>query len=233
MIRAVLFDLFDTLLYMEPTSAWQEGIRLAGEAGLTKEQWLAGWRSTADRAMRGQIRLVDERVRQALIVAGLPDPPDRLVQSMGAARRRDWLDSAALYGDVPHSLAELRRTSYKLGLVSNIFAYEMDIIQRLGLRPLLDAVVLSCDIGTCKPDPGIYLAAAVQLAVAPAECVFVGDGMSGELSGARAVGMTAVRIDRSVRDEGEERGDAYDARVTTLPELLEWLTTTGERTEHA
>jgi putative hydrolase of the HAD superfamily len=232
MIRAVIFDLFNTLLYMRPTSAWGEGIRLAAQVGLTKEQWLAGWRSTAQRAMRGQIRSVNERVRQALIAAGLPRPPDSVVESMGAARRRDWLQSAALYDDVVDSLTDLRQSGYRLGLVSNIFPYEADITEHVGLRPLLDAVVLSCDIGVCKPDARIYLAGADALSAAATECVFVGDGMSRELSGARAVGMTAVRIDRSIRDEGHERDEAYDARVTALPELIEWLARTSERTEH-
>ena len=47
--------------------------------------------------------------------------------------------------------------------------------------------------------------------------------MSRELSGARAVRMAAVRIDRSPRDEDEEREEACDARVRTLPVLVEWL----------
>jgi FMN phosphatase YigB (HAD superfamily) len=35
--------------------------------------------------------------------------------------------------------------------------------------------------------------------------------------------MTAVRIERSDRDEDEERDDVYDARVSTLAELADWI----------
>ena len=120
-------------------------------------------------------------------------------------------------------MGHLRGQGLKLALVSNIMLYEVEIVDRLGLRPLLDAVVLSCEVGVRKPDPPIYLAAAERLSVAPAACVFVGDGMSRELSGARAVGMTAVRIERSQRDEDEERDEIYDARVETLAEWAAWL----------
>ena len=44
-----------------------------------------------------------------------------------------------------------------------------------------------------KPDVRIYRAAAGLLAVDVEECIFVGDGGSDELAGARAAGMKAVQ----------------------------------------
>jgi putative hydrolase of the HAD superfamily len=64
----------------------------------------------------------------------------------------------------------------------------------LPVAPLLDARIYSVELGVCKPDPAIYLAACSRLGVEPAECVYIGDGGSRELSGAAAVGMTAVRL---------------------------------------
>ena len=43
-----------------------------------------------------------------------------------------------------------------------------------------------------KPDSCIYLEAANRLGVAALDCVFVGDGGSNELEGARRVGMKAI-----------------------------------------
>ena len=40
-----------------------------------------------------------------------------------------------------------------------------------------------------KPDPHIYQHACENLDVAPSDCIFVGDGNSGELRGAAQVGM--------------------------------------------
>lgn len=44
-----------------------------------------------------------------------------------------------------------------------------------------------------KPDACIYEEAAKRLGIDLTECVFVGDGGSNELAGAKAVGMKAVQ----------------------------------------
>lgn len=222
-IRAVLFDLFDTLVYMQTTGARAEGIRLVAQAGICEQRWIAGWRSISERALSGEIETLEERVREGLAAAGLPAAPGSLVRSLVAVRRRDVLEAPCVYADVADSLRGLRERGFRLGLVSNIYPYETTIIDRFGLRQILEAVVLSCEMRVRKPDPRIYLAAAQRLSLEPRECVFVGDGMSRELSGARAAGMLAVRIDRSQRDDDQDRDEAYDARVETLPELLAWL----------
>jgi putative hydrolase of the HAD superfamily len=43
-----------------------------------------------------------------------------------------------------------------------------------------------------KPDPEIYLLTARALGVAPAECLFVGDGANDKLAGAARVGILPV-----------------------------------------
>jgi putative hydrolase of the HAD superfamily len=225
--RAVLFDLFDTLVYLRPTGARAETIRVAAEAGIPEAKWIAAWRSTLDGALRGEIRSLEERMTESLRAAGLPEPPETLVRALTAAREPEMRE-ASLYPDVEDGLGHLRRRGFKLALVSNIFRYEAPMVDRLGLRGLLDAVVLSCEIGVRKPEPGIYLTATARLSVAPAECVFVGDGMGQELSGAHGLGMTAVRIERDQQDDLDEREEFCDARVRTLPELLAWLRAAGQ-----
>src|SRR5438046_3158146 len=62
------------------------------------------------------------------------------------------------------------------------------------VAPLLETCVYSIEVGVCKPDPLIYKIACSRLDVSPEECLYVGDGGSQELTGARAVGMTAIRL---------------------------------------
>ena len=222
MHRAVLFDLFDTLVYLRPTGARAETIRVAAEAGIPEAEWIAAWRSTVDRALRGEIRSLAGRMTETLRAAGVPEPSEDLVRALVAARDPEMLE-ARLYPDVEESLRQLRRRGFKTALVSNAFCWPASLVDRLGLRGLLDAVVLSCEIGVRKPEPGIYLTATARLSVAPAECVFVGDGMGQELSGAHGLGMTAVRIERDQQDDLDEREEFCDVRVRTLPELLAWV----------
>jgi putative hydrolase of the HAD superfamily len=62
------------------------------------------------------------------------------------------------------------------------------------IAPLLHAAIYSVHTGTCKPDPTMYLAACAALRVEPRQCLYVGDGGSRELTGARALGMSAVHL---------------------------------------
>lgn len=57
--------------------------------------------------------------------------------------------------------------------------------------------------GHRKPEPAAYLVASDALGVEPRNCVFVGDGGSRELSGAAALGMTAIRFLPPSFDRGE------------------------------
>jgi putative hydrolase of the HAD superfamily len=73
--------------------------------------------------------------------------------------------------------------------------YELPaFLPTLPLAPLLDACVYSLDVGRCKPHPDMYLAACERLGVAPGECLYVGDGGNGELSGAERLGLTPLRL---------------------------------------
>jgi putative hydrolase of the HAD superfamily len=51
-----------------------------------------------------------------------------------------------------------------------------------------DVVIVSCEVGLCKPDPAIYRTCIEQLGVPPALTLFVDDRME-NLDGAEAVGL--------------------------------------------
>jgi beta-phosphoglucomutase-like phosphatase (HAD superfamily) len=92
-------------------------------------------------------------------------------------------------------------------------------------RKLIDAAIFSSETGLRKPDPAIYLAATEALGVEPGRCLYCGDGAYGELTGATAVGMTAVLIrppdldvEEALTPEPEE-----DWRGLTIGDLRELL----------
>ena len=61
------------------------------------------------------------------------------------------------------------------------------------LRPYFDLFVESAVVGIRKPDARIFTLACAQLAIAPAEAVFL-DDIGRNLKAARALGMTTVRV---------------------------------------
>jgi putative hydrolase of the HAD superfamily len=75
-----------------------------------------------------------------------------------------------------------------------------------------------------KPEPAIYLYACERLKVEPAGCLYCGDGSYRELTGASAVGMTAVEIrdpDVDIATKLHLEGDDWTgARIADPRELL-------------
>ena len=227
--RAVLFDLFYTLLYDEDTGTREKAIEVAEAAGIPAEDWLRGWQAGRYESDRGAIPSLFGRVRRALSEVGYEDAEgtvgDRLTGLLLARY------SPALYPDARRSLAETRRRGYKVGLVSNLSRSDTLWLYEFELDSHFDALVLSCEVGAAKPEPEIYRVAAERLGVAPEQCVFV-DDMPSYIAGAKSVGMTGVRINRFGSEEpyadDEHTKVIPDLCITELRELLDWLPETAE-----
>ena len=87
-----------------------------------------------------------------------------------------------------------RAAGIRVGLLSNSWGEgEYDPYQGYDLDSIFDAVVISGDTGTRKPDPAIYLIAADQLGIPPRECVFA-DDYAANLRVAEELGMATVHF---------------------------------------
>lgn len=87
-----------------------------------------------------------------------------------------------------------RAAGIKAGLLSNSWGDgEYDPYEGYDLDSIFDAVVISGDTGTRKPDPAIYLIATDQLGVPPRECVFA-DDTAANLPVAEELGMATVHF---------------------------------------
>ena len=90
---------------------------------------------------------------------------------------------------MPAALARLRAGGARLAVVSNWDVSLHDVLERTGLRGLVDAVVISAELGAAKPDPAIFRAALERLGATAAEAMHVGDSMEADVAGARAAGL--------------------------------------------
>jgi gamma-glutamylaminecyclotransferase len=91
-------------------------------------------------------------------------------------------------------LRRLRKAGLKLALLSNADLLEIAAFRGSALAGLFDVEVFSCDAGCAKPEAAIYHACLDALRLAASDCVFVGDGGSDELAGAKAVGLRTVFV---------------------------------------
>ena len=109
---------------------------------------------------------------------------------------RGWelSENFELYEDVPPILRELRRHGLRIGLVSNTSRDLRRFVDTFSLT--VDAWISSGTYGKVKPSPSIFRAILELLDVEPAAAVMVGDSISDDVEGARAVGVRAFLLDR-------------------------------------
>jgi putative hydrolase of the HAD superfamily len=214
--RAVVFDLFGTLIAPWPLAANDElAARFSTESGVAFEAFKAAW--SADRPLRetGPLQASIARVCAGLGIAS-PGLEARMLD-----HRREWTRTAV--GSVKpaalETLAAIRGRGLATALLSDCSSDVADVWKGLPLAPHFDATLFSAQEGTKKPDPRLYLRACARLGIAPHECLFVGDGGSDELPGATAVGMRAVQIRHA-----DAAHPAWDGpTVATLAEVFAHL----------
>ena len=121
------------------------------------------------------------------------------------------------------TLAQLKHTGFKLGLLSNC-SIEIPILwPETALADLIDRAIFSSRERLKKPDPRIYHLACERLGVEPQECLYIADGENYELIAATEVGMHSVLIKTS-NTHSEVRREAREwqgASISTLSEILQ------------
>ena len=137
------------------------------------------------------------------------------------------------------ALSQLADGEVRLGLLSNAHEREIRRWSESPLSSCFDAVAFSCHIGSAKPQASAYHHILEALGVRPENAVFVGDGGSDELRGAREAGFGAVvfmrglLVELGIR-EGEYPDLAAQANVVVdsvaeVAELLSAVDASGQR----
>jgi HAD superfamily hydrolase (TIGR01509 family) len=122
-----------------------------------------------------------------------PIPENPRMRELVLRLSRRILAAAELLDGTREVLPLLARR-FRLGIVSNYpFApLVSQTLERFGLRAYFDAVVVSGEVGWCKPHPRPFQEALRRLGVAPQRALFVGDDLCNDLKGAKALGLATV-----------------------------------------
>ncbi|MER2221937.1 MAG: HAD family hydrolase, partial [Rhodococcus sp. (in: high G+C Gram-positive bacteria)] len=103
--------------------------------------------------------------------------------------------------------------------------------------PFFDDSIFSCDVGLLKPDPAIFRLSLENLHVHPAEALFVGDGGSREMQGAKQTGLGTVCTEYLRRHPAKERrtirkyADHTIRQFSELPEIVKASNSVGGGTD--
>jgi beta-phosphoglucomutase len=185
--KAVIFDLdgviTDTAHYHY--LAWK---RLAESQGVHFDQAVNENLKGIDRM--GSLELIlassARQYTQAEKLA-LADQKNRHYQQLIAT-----MSAADLLPGAVAALDAVRAAGLRIGLAS-VSKNAFTVLERLGITDKFDYVVDAATIARGKPDPEIFLKAARELGVAPADCLGVEDAVAGVAS-IKSAGMFALGI---------------------------------------
>jgi putative hydrolase of the HAD superfamily len=155
--------------------------------------------------------LAQLRRRCAQVLFGTLDQAHPALTSVDDDARTEALLEALRfepYDDAREALATARTKGARVIVVSNWDVSLLEVLERVGLAPLVDGVVTSAAVGARKPEPAIFHHALALAGVDhdPARHArHVGDSLSEDVAGARASGIGALLLRRDgSREPGVE-----------------------------
>ena len=222
---AVVFDLFGTLVdnpaYLaDGTGGWDSMMLSVADAlGIEYPAYRRVWTETEDEQYTGIYTTVEEYLQFVCQRTGVPARPEGINLAL-SIRQEYFRTVVSPRPDTIATLVRLKDTGHKTGLISDCVLEDAENWPRTQMAPLIDAAVLSCEVGLRKPDPRIYQLVCDGLGVFPGNCLYVGDGGSGELTGASSVGMNSVLIRAPYDTNRGDREDWCGVKIAYLEEVL-------------
>jgi putative hydrolase of the HAD superfamily len=189
-VRACLIDVYDTILKSLFVPRMES---LVEPLGIAAGDWLAEWDKMREDRDRGRLTIAASIARTLPVFGIEPDPA--LVADLSRRDVEFSLTHTRLCEDTVPFLSWLRSHGVLTALVSNCADTTRAQLAHLGVIPLVDAVILSCEVGSMKPYPEIYVTALEELGVAAVDAVFIDDQPT-FCVGAEAVGIRPIQIAR-------------------------------------
>jgi HAD superfamily hydrolase (TIGR01549 family) len=237
MVRAILFDLGDTLLNFQPLNtraivrqgaaeAYQRlrelGCRLPScdryrKRNIASVRWalIRGW-------LTGREFNALDVMRHHAAKAGAPDT-DEFMRELAWTWYKPVVPFSSIEPDLIPTLQTLRAEGLKLGIVSNTFI-DGQILDRhlkiMGLFEFFPVRIYSSEVGYRKPHPLIFHTALNAIGTRPRETLFVGDVVKNDVIGAGRLGMKTAFKQLPATMHKRPRADYIIKRIAELVPIL-------------
>ncbi|MCR9231774.1 MAG: HAD family hydrolase [bacterium] len=185
MIKAVIFDLYGTLL--ELTQDHRPFLQVAKHCTSLSVQ------AAIHKALVNDCPTLDSYASLLRLKTQLN--LERLEQILA-----DDLLKVRLFSEVRSVLEKLQSRQVKIAVISNLATPYIRPFDAHNLRTHFDVVLFSCECGLSKPDPAIYQRAIQQLNLAPEEILMVGDSYASDVVGPATAGIKGIHLVRSGED---------------------------------
>ncbi len=203
-IKAIGFDLFNTLIVIEPDTlvhAMQRMIKSLVKSGFSIDEtsYIRDYREAASIYI-GKARKDGFETHNSIWIShvlneyGVPVPPfDERISLAVDEYFNAFYDRVSLIPDTLETLTALK-SRYSLGLLSNFThapaAHE--ILARTDLASFFDTILISGEFGYRKPHPIVFEELTRKLGVDKEAIVFTGDDPEPDIHGASKAGINPV-----------------------------------------
>jgi putative hydrolase of the HAD superfamily len=223
MIKAIFFDLFFTLI--NPKYSDENEYDVVGISAAEWEKYAEDNVLYNERAL-GYVKSEKDIIDK--IVGIMPYELKEEQKQIILHRREQRMKRALMTVDdtILECLKSLRERNIKIGLISNADVIDSKYWNESPLAQFFESVIFSCDVGMLKPEPGIYDLALKSLNVFTEKSIFVGDGGSNELYGAKMTGMRTIITEFLVSKTSEQKEQIMmhaDYHVTSFNEILNYV----------
>lgn len=206
MLRAVLFDLDDTLFdHQECSRCALSGVRdlHPGLAALAPDELERHHARILEelhvRVSTGELPLEQarlERFRRLYEAAGEAAEQDLVARTATVYRDR-YIAARREIAGASVLLTEVRRYAQVVVVSNNLLHEQQEKLRHCGLDRFVDVLVVSEEVGVAKPDPQIFEVALARAGCTASEAVMVGDSWTNDVEGALRAGIRAVWFNRT------------------------------------
>ncbi|OGD52741.1 hypothetical protein A3K81_05390 [Candidatus Bathyarchaeota archaeon RBG_13_60_20] len=230
MIRAVTFDLWNTLVHNRNYGEFRlpklkEFLRANGvelDDARLLEVYQAGFRYSSELHRASGRR----HVHTGEIVG-------HVVDQVGLSGRCDWTPLVESYEeailsepprlrDGARDTLEALRGRVRMGLISDTGTSPGRVVRRIlndySVLQYFDVTVFSDEVGYCKPNEVVFRLALETLGVEPGEALHVGDLLKNDVAGAKRAGMHTAWLKTTDQEYPPE--DAPEYIITSLTEII-------------
>ncbi|MBN2880682.1 HAD family hydrolase [Candidatus Woesearchaeota archaeon] len=185
--KAVLFDLYGTLIYVENKNKWLS--KLTSELSLSNKEK----RKLHNLILTNDYENIEDILTKNNIFTKINYKYyDELIQ-------QECL-SVRYYEETLSIIEYLKNQDIKIGIISNLATQYIAPIYNLKLHEKIEFSLLSCNIGIKKPTRKIYQTALDKLKYEPHKVIMAGDRIYTDLLGAVSCGIKTCHINRDKGD---------------------------------
>jgi len=211
-IRAVIFDMWDTLIYNDQKDNIMKVISNLLGLELVRENW----KKLEEAFMKKRYDDIKDAASDIGEYFHIKNP---ILREKFAEIAKDSI-KPRVFPDVIPALENLN--GYKLGIVSNTISFNIGNLEKT-LFNHFDEVCLSCDLGMLKPDPKIFEACLERLGVKPEEAVMFGDNYQDDIEPSKKLGMETVLVRRDSEMLTWKENHSFKRIVKSLDEIQKFL----------